>query len=158
MIKWFYVFIMVVAVSLSFSILSYRYYTNHPINKMYMLAIDISKNELEIIDCYQIIKNDTENVIDSDQCKLVSKYIATELNIIYESKLYDKNGMSNKNYYASALSILPEKKRTFIESNMTNNYYYYATSLYIASRCPDMVKKYMNEDLKHVMRNGKFDF
>lgn len=136
-----------------------RNYTNkHPINKMYDLSLVVSVDSNGIESCYQAIKFDNESVDKNPACIRVAEYIATELNVIYESKIYDRVPMDRDKYYGNALTILPIDKQAFIERNMTNNYYYYATSLYIATRCPSLVKKYMSNDLKSVMKTGKFDF
>ena len=136
-----------------------RIYTDrHPINKMYDLSLIVAADIQGIESCYQVIKFDTESVDENPACIRVAGYIATELNIIYESKKFDRVPMGSTGYYGTTLTILPDSKRSFIERNMTNNYYYYATSLYIATRCPSMVKKHMFDGLKNVMKTGKFDF
>ena len=151
--------VFVLLVSIVVMAIATRNYTDrHPINKMYDLSLIVSVDTNGIKSCYQVIKIDTDSVDKNPACIRVAEYIASELNIIYESKVYDRVPMNSNGYYGTALSILPIDEQTFIERNMTNNYYYYATSLYIATRCPSLVKKYMSNDLKSVMKTGKFDF
>ena len=151
------IFVLIIAI-VTMAIATRNYTDRHPINKMYDLSLIVAVDTQGIESCYQIIKYDTESVDRNPACIRVAKYIASELNIIYESKIYDRVPMVSGGYYATALNILPIDEQKFIERNMTNNYYYYATSLYIATRCPSLVKKYMSNDLKSVMKTGKFDF
>lgn len=134
-----------------------QYKQSNPINKLYDLSLDISLADEQILSCYNTIKTDTD--IDMDQnCKLVAWFIATELNIIYESKKYNKVPMSSDNYYTNAISILDADKQSFINATLTNNYYYYASSLFIVTKKPEMVKKNLVPGLVDVMKKGKFNF
>ena len=134
-----------------------KYKQANPINKLYDLSLDISLSNEPIIACYNTIKTDID--IETDQnCKLVAWFIATELNIIYESKKYNNIPMNTDNYYANAISVLDADKQKFINDALSNNYYYYASSIFIVTKKPNMVKQNLVQGLVDVMKKGKFDF